>query len=742
MSSRCKGIGWGGAGAMKLVKCYIENFGKLSKFSYDFSDGMNVILQENGFGKTTFATFIKAMFYGLSGTGKTSVLINERKRYKPWQGGAFGGNLVFEKDGKRYLIERFFGEKDKDEIFVLYDDITGVESKDYSPNIGEEIFSMDSQAFERSIFMPQLGLGTAANDSLLSKLTGEEPDEKDVGHYAAAINRLEKEKKELIKIGQKGRIWEIRNQITQLQCEMEELDQLERNEEWYRKRVCEVQIELEAVEQKRAFLIDELELAGTYEKNQAVIRHLETIQERYRTMEMEFEKACGIFPQELLGFLPKEEDFASIFDKIFQYQEIVREVSVKAGQIQTLALGLEEAEREKENAVGREEEIGAAFKGIKTKSYALWYVFGGALLLVAMGVLMVNVLVGGLLLVVAAGGLVLAWRASKEQQKKMQAQKQQKEQQLALFREASDTAQIKYKKKLEEWIQWNEKQQDSINKKECLEQEIRNFILQMQPNSKVEEMRFLAVVSDLKQEVLNYEVAKEKLEKAKQDLWKFKQENAPVLQMRSTENTECLEQKNALRPLGDIKAEIDQYNYRQQQLVEEKSQLLRQLERISQQLERGQEEQAQLEHIKLELLELEERYEILDKTVTYLEKAKERFSLRYLETIKLHFHEYMEVLNDGVGMESVLDAKLKLKVTQSGSKKEVDCFSAGYKDLMYLCMRFALVDSLCEQGGFLVLDDPFVNLDKEKIQQGLKFLQKLSKKYQILYFTCHESRCQ
>ena len=109
---------------MKLVKCYIENFGKLSGFSYDFTDGLNVILQENGFGKTTFATFIKAMFYGLSGTGKTSVLINERKRYKPWQGGAFGGNLVFEKDGKRYLIERFFGEKDKDETFVLYDDAT------------------------------------------------------------------------------------------------------------------------------------------------------------------------------------------------------------------------------------------------------------------------------------------------------------------------------------------------------------------------------------------------------------------------------------------------------------------------------------------------------------------------------------------------------------------------------------------------------------------------------------------
>ena len=50
---------------MKLLKCYIQNFGKLQNFSYDFQDGLNTIKQDNGFGKTTFATFIKSMFYGL-----------------------------------------------------------------------------------------------------------------------------------------------------------------------------------------------------------------------------------------------------------------------------------------------------------------------------------------------------------------------------------------------------------------------------------------------------------------------------------------------------------------------------------------------------------------------------------------------------------------------------------------------------------------------------------------------------
>lgn len=724
---------------MKLVKCYIENFGKLSGFSYDFTDGLNVILQENGFGKTTFATFIKAMFYGLSGTGKTSVLINERKRYKPWQGGAFGGNLVFEKDGKRYLIERFFGEKDKDETFVLYDDATGMECQDYSENIGEELFSLDAQAFEKSMFMPQLGLGTAANDSLLSKLTGEEQDEKDMGHYEAAINSLEKEKKELIKIGEKGRIWELRHQITQLECEMEELSQLELNEERYKERLLAVQNELEHLEKKRALLIEELEKAGTYEKNQAVIRHFQGIKERYSMVQAEFDVAQAAFPKEMLEYLPKEEEFTLIFDKISQYQEVCQEVSVLEAQLQTLSDGIDEVAKEKEDALQREQEIVGSFQETDAKSYTMWYVLGGILTLVSVGLLFVNVPVGVVLLVVAVGLFVVVGKAVKSQKQRIQEGKKQREQQLAFFRETSNAVVTKYENKYKEWLLIKEQQQNNLGKKSCLQQEIKSFIGKLKPAENVEEKQFFAVVSGLKQDVFQYKRLMEIVENAKQELEEFEAENVSVLQKAKDE--ECFEQKMTPRSLSDIKSEDDACNKRQQLLVEEKSQLLRQLERISQQLEQGQEELAQLEHAKLELQELEERYDILDKTVTYLEKAKEQFSLRYLQKIKSHFQEYMEVMNEGVTMESVIDTKLKLKITQGGSKKEVDCFSAGYKDLMYLCMRFALVDSLCEEAGFLVLDDPFVNLDKDKIEQGLLFLQKLSKKYQIIYFTCHESRC-
>ena len=65
---------------MRLLRCHIENFGVLSGFDYEFPEGLAVICRENGFGKSTLAAFLKAMFYGLPRTGARNVTENERRR--------------------------------------------------------------------------------------------------------------------------------------------------------------------------------------------------------------------------------------------------------------------------------------------------------------------------------------------------------------------------------------------------------------------------------------------------------------------------------------------------------------------------------------------------------------------------------------------------------------------------------------------------------------------------------------
>ena len=117
---------------MKLIRLEIEGFGKLRDYAMELTDGLNVLCEENGFGKTTLAVFIKAMLYGLPASTKRDLDKNERKKYAPWQGGPYGGYLIFTHEGKRYRLERSFGDSPKNDTFKLTNEDTHRDSCDFT----------------------------------------------------------------------------------------------------------------------------------------------------------------------------------------------------------------------------------------------------------------------------------------------------------------------------------------------------------------------------------------------------------------------------------------------------------------------------------------------------------------------------------------------------------------------------------------------------------------------------------
>ena len=58
---------------MRLIKCYIENFGLLHTTEFNFNKGLNCCISENGTGKTTLTAFIEAMLYGIGEGRKQSL---------------------------------------------------------------------------------------------------------------------------------------------------------------------------------------------------------------------------------------------------------------------------------------------------------------------------------------------------------------------------------------------------------------------------------------------------------------------------------------------------------------------------------------------------------------------------------------------------------------------------------------------------------------------------------------------
>ena len=104
---------------MRLISCTIENFGKLNNVTYDFTNDCNTICEDNGWGKSTLASFIRVMFFGFKNETQKKLVDKERNRLMPWQKGVYGGEIVFETNGIVYSLRRTFGKKQADDEFLL-----------------------------------------------------------------------------------------------------------------------------------------------------------------------------------------------------------------------------------------------------------------------------------------------------------------------------------------------------------------------------------------------------------------------------------------------------------------------------------------------------------------------------------------------------------------------------------------------------------------------------------------------
>ena len=140
--------------------------------------------------------------------------------------------------------------------------------------------------------------------------------------------------------------------------------------------------------------------------------------------------------------------------------------------------------------------------------------------------------------------------------------------------------------------------------------------------------------------------------------------------------------------------------------------------------------------------EAESSCAILDKTLELIETAKNNLSNQYVGGVERNFAAYMQELLGSDFGSTLVDHDLTIHVDEKGEAREIDYFSAGTIDSILLCMRLALVDALFKQEKpFILLDDPFVNLDDEHTKSALQMLQEIAQNRQVIYMVCNSSRC-
>lgn len=295
---------------MKLIKCHIENFGKLSGVDYDFNSGFTQFCQNNGYGKTTLAAFIKAMFYGLPPVRVNAREFNDRKHFYPFSNGKFGGNLSFETGGDIYRIERFFGKKsDLDDELTVYCNNKIFDG--FNGNVGKAVFGVDKESFERTVFINSDAVETSATGSMLSRLTGfvENSDEISLDNVIANIEKAKKSLKaakgnnDLIS-ATNAEIFELNSEIANLESISKTLDENYNRKNGLEKRILQAEDEIEKI--KNANLVLE-----RWEKYDAMSSHCK-----------ETEKALKVWQEKFPGGLPDEDENLKIKQYVRQITQL------------------------------------------------------------------------------------------------------------------------------------------------------------------------------------------------------------------------------------------------------------------------------------------------------------------------------------------------------------------------------------------------------------------------------------
>ena len=132
---------------------------------------------------------------------------------------------------------------------------------------------------------------------------------------------------------------------------------------------------------------------------------------------------------------------------------------------------------------------------------------------------------------------------------------------------------------------------------------------------------------------------------------------------------------------------------------------------------------------------------MLKRTIQLITKAKENLANRYLSKVEQLFNSYMHLWLQNEAVRGVLDIDFNVKIEENNKVHVAEGYSTGYCDLIDFCMRLSLVDTLFEnEQPFLILDDPFVNLDVDRLEKALELLNLMAANKQIVYFVCHPIR--
>ena len=769
---------------MKLLSIHIDNFGKLRDYDLNLTDGVNTILAENGYGKTTLAAFIKAMLYGF---GQVSSRVknldqNERLHYTPWQGGAFGGYIDIETEKGRYRVSRSFGSKPAADTFTLISLDTKLESKDYSSNIGTELFGINADSYEKSTYFPQRDVALTMTSDITTKLTSLLESSNDLQELDSAVKLLENYSKTFKAYkGNGGLINDAQAKLNSTEECIDECKRAEKEITQYRAKLEKIKSSISDAEEKSAKLDRELleisKLSDKYDE----FKKLEEYRKDADEARKNFEAKKAYFKA-----LPTNDDISSLertnadieiaratlclkkarsYDekKLEGYKKRFGDTPLTREYLESVnakVTALHSAENELRMTQIPTEPEPPTMPG---KSHKIFAPLACASAAIGAGLCFVNIFVGIALIAVSAVlltvGVAATTKANSEEIR------------------ASES----YEAKLEEYNSAKDKLNELTISINSLKSELDGIIAKYYPEhlggydsalsklcDSTEEFCELINESSSKPDAQSTEELDAKIYSARLEFSKFvtltsddlaaelediKQRCRFITEAENDYKAKlgfALKYERERGLFGDA-PDLPDKNAVQDELVRTKLLIAElnalyggekeKLERLEDTADTLTELIDEADRLRGDIEEYEQKRRDAENAKDFLSRASQNLSSRYLRKMEQSFTQNYEKASDRSIPNPNIDANLGISFRDGGAERGAEWYSEGIRSLITLCIRLALTDALFEnEAPFITLDDPFSELDEVKLRRAKSLIRELGRNRQILYMTCHESR--
>lgn len=694
---------------MKISKLHVRGFGKIKDFDINISNGLNVIYGPNESGKTTLMTFIKAILYGLKG-GRTSKdgIIPETKRYKPWSKADYGGYINFElSNGKMYRLDRDF-EKG---IVKLYDQSFNEITSNYSDSkdgsdIVEKMIGLNESLFERTVFVKQLGtrIDKSASKDLIDRISNiRESGSEDIS-YKKADTAL----KEALK-----------QQVGTDRTYTRPLDIIN-------KRLEELKIAKSEIEERNKFFMDAVA------KKEELVSQIDKISMKVKlfTKLVEF---CDL--KEKLKFQKERNEEASFLNEKIKYSQneinslerdkvlLDKNISENYQQIVLLnkQMGLDNNNSEEASL-----EVNSKIKKQKF-----------------IGIILNICIILSIIAIVGVGGLTFIFRHTAPMYIGIPSIT---ELIFVIFK-------ILNRRELKK-LEWQQKKlaEDYKNLKNQLENANRiDSLLKQQLDSLnnrifAEKTQYEHLVKRLKNHNLSFKQIdtlelendidrlSEKILSLRKDINEHLTSKEKELYENAFENS-CYNQYTELTQLKDfLVAQLSQKNI-------EKATIEASITNVDFNKEKELIED-EISKLTQEKESLEQRGEALSIAIKTLEEASNDVQKKYIPVMNEVFNNVFSELTTQKYSDVRAGENLSIMLSDPKTEKiaPASILSNGTIDQMYLALRIAISETVLKNNEYMpfIMDEPFSQYDDERTDNALKCIYDISKKQQVIIFTCKQ----